>query len=90
MTTRPTMKRIALLIPLTAALLANPAAAEETLHCSLYEEVSNTQHLRRLSLDLRLQIPSYDEYLELGDAAVDAAIVDDFIASAEFADAKHE
>ncbi|HZO12181.1 MAG TPA: hypothetical protein VFB62_02955 [Polyangiaceae bacterium] len=46
--------------------------------------MSNTQHLRRLSLDLRLRVPDYEEYEALGEGAVSDAVVDAYLESDEF------
>jgi hypothetical protein len=81
--------RTTLLLSLTLplALFASPAnadEADETLTCSLYDEVSNTQLLRRLSLDLRQRVPSYDEYDALGAAAADEATIEGFVEGPDF------
>lgn len=68
---------------LTSSSLASAQPADE--FCPLYEEISNTQLLRRLSLDLRRQLPSYEEYETLGDEPVDDALIDDYLNGPEFA-----
>ena len=70
-------------VALSLCLLAAPASAQEV--CSLYEEVSNTQLLRRLSLDLRQQLPNIDEYEALGDEPVGDDTIDAYIDGPDFA-----
>ena len=67
----------------TASSFASAQPADE--FCPLYEEVSNTQLLRRLSLDLRRQLPSYEEYEALGEGPVADALIDELLDSPEFA-----
>lgn len=63
-------------------LCSSAQAADE---CSLYGEVDKYQLLRRLSLDLRHQVPSYEEYRALDDEeTVPEQLVDEYLASDEF------
>ncbi len=55
--------------------------------CPLYQQASNTQQLRRLSLDLRRRLPTFEEYDALGDKPVPDALIDEYIASPDFAKA---
>lgn len=70
------------------ALLAaeRPAAAGEAEGtCSLYDEASPTQLLRRLSLDLRHRLPTYEEYEEVElTGALPEGVVDEYLESDEF------
>ena len=76
------MRRTPLLL-LTLLSSAAAARADEPM-CPLYVEASPTQLLRRLSLDLRQKLPSWEEYEAIGESSVDEAVVADFIASDDF------
>src|SRR5690606_13453212 len=57
----------------------------EPLVCEVPREVDRYQYLRRLSLDLRGYMPTYEEYLALdGMEDVSAAIIQDMIRSEAF------
>lgn len=60
-------------------------AGEEDANCSLYDEASATQLLRRLSLDLRNRLPAYEEYASVAEAgALPDGIIDEYMAGDEF------
>lgn len=82
------MKRMLLFlaVPLVTLSSHTGLAQDEVGLCPLYQEVSNTQLLRRLSLDLRLKIPSYEEYDALGSAPVSDETIDAYLAGDDFKD----
>jgi len=81
---------LALALTASGTSVVQSAEADDSAPmCSLYEQVSNTQHLRRLSLDLRLTVPTSEEYDALGDAPVSRDTIDQYIASDAFSDFVH-
>ncbi len=81
------------LVGLVAASLATtPASAQEgeaaaglEAQCYAAQELDKYRLLRRLSLDLRHQLPSYDEYLALDEEdSVPDALIDDWLGSEQF------
>ncbi|MEW6433167.1 MAG: hypothetical protein AB1730_16810 [Myxococcota bacterium] len=70
---------------LAALCVPGVAAAQVSATCDAQREVDKYQLLRRLSLDLRGRIPSYDELTALdGEADVPAATVKAYLASDDF------
>lgn len=70
-------------IVLWLACLTGPAFAADA--CSESQELDRYRLLRRMSLDLRGHMPSYDEYLALDQqAGVPDSLVDDYLASDAF------
>jgi len=70
---------------LATASVSTVAGADDAGECSLYDQVDKYQLLRRISLDLRHQPPSYDEYRALdAEDTVPDYIVDEYLASDEF------
>lgn len=72
---------------LLGCLHALPALGADVapLYCSQPHEVDRFQLLRRLSLDLRGQVPSYEEYLALeGKTEIPASVVSSYLASDGF------
>ncbi|MFN7131940.1 MAG: hypothetical protein ACK4N5_07650, partial [Myxococcales bacterium] len=73
------------LLPLSALLLCATAKAEVPKRCDEPHEVDKYQLLRRLSLDLRGRIPSYEEYEALdGVETVPAETVRGFLKGDDF------
>ena len=81
-----------ILTSLAATTLAPTALAEESddaikdgAICSLYEPIDKYQLLRRLSLDLRHRLPSYEAYRQLdGEDTVPDSVVEEYLQSDEF------
>ncbi len=79
------MKRLVWMVPVVSMFASIDAWADDGLgECVLYRSVSNTQLLRRISLDLRRRLPSYDEYEALGESDVGDAHVDEMLNSEDF------
>ncbi len=75
------MKRL-LIILLSLSVLPTAAAADE---CGASQELDRYRMLRRLSLDLRLRLPDYEEYTALDQfSEVPADMIDDMLASEDF------
>lgn len=75
----------------TTTLAPNALAAEtddapkDAAMCSLYEPIDKYQLLRRLSLDLRHRLPSYEAYRQLdGEDIVPDSLLEDYLQSDEF------
>ena len=79
--------RVTTLARLLPVLLAGarPALADGGGACAQPREIDKYQLLKRLSLDLRGRIPSYEEYVALdGGDDVPAAVIDEFVKSDDF------
>lgn len=84
------MKRLSLLtLPLlgaaTIALAATGAAKAEEAQCYLHRDLSPERLLRRLSIDLRGNVPEVAEYEAIsGQSEIPEALIDSFLDSDEF------
>ena len=82
------MKRLihhSILILILLGVGLAPASAEESEECSQPQELDRYHLLRRLSLDLTHQVPSYEDYLALdGVSEVPEKTIDDYLASDRF------
>jgi len=79
------MKRALVVLPLAVLFAPAPAPSEPAPECTRSQELDRFQLLRRLSLDLRHRLPSYEEYRSLDDEPdVPEALVDEMLASDEF------
>ncbi len=68
-----------------AALLGVRHAGASAEECPLHRELPVERQLRRLSIDLRGVVPSYEEYAAVeGKASIPDSIVDAYVASDEF------
>lgn len=76
----------ALSLSLQSAPAQAQSSAEQAPICALDQDVSPTQHLRRLSLDLRLATPEYSEYEELQGQRPDDNTIDQLLADDAFKD----
>jgi hypothetical protein len=60
-------------------------AEEPTEECQQPQLLDNYKFLRRMSLDLKHKVPTYDEYLSIpSDAGYPESVVDDYLTSDEF------
>ncbi|HIN85611.1 MAG TPA: hypothetical protein EYN06_03940 [Myxococcales bacterium] len=67
------------------SILLPPVSMAETSECAYPQELDRYRLLRRLSMDLRLQSPSYEEYLALdGQNDVPESIIDGYLDSEAF------
>lgn len=79
------MKRALVLLPFAILLAPSMAPSEPPPECARSQELDKYQLLRRLSLDLRHRLPSYEEYRALdAEEGVPDTVVDDYLESDEF------
>ena len=80
------MKRLSMAVLLAAFVAPSVAHANDEAMCSLDSEVDKYQLLRRLTLDLTHELPSYEAYRALdSEDSVPDATIDAMLASEQFA-----
>ena len=80
-----TLIAVGCIIPMSAPARATSVAENLSAQCYSSQELDRYRLLRRLSLDLRQQLPSYEEYLALDDESdIPKALIDDWLASDAF------